>query len=173
MSDALERLRNRNRPVVPIRDASLTSSSVDTSISRNPDVQISEVQESPISRSVESKTSRNVDTSVSEDPENISPDTSTQSAQASPPESHALPDQEPLRTKQSTMRLEYDLCDRLQNLCREHNISREVLIEAMFEHCEHNSKAMKKVLSEAQKKNEQRQQLANLRRAQSMMKRFG
>jgi hypothetical protein len=37
MNDALARLRNRQRPTVPNRDASLTSGSEDISTSRNQD----------------------------------------------------------------------------------------------------------------------------------------
>lgn len=137
MSDALERLKNRNRPTVPNRDASLapTSSSVDTSTSRN--------LESAVSTSLEFETA---------------------------------PVPEPVRslqTKQSTLRLEVEVSDRLQEICRTHGLCREVLIEAMFEYCEQQPEAMQAVLAVASSKNEQRQQVANQRRAQSMMQRFG
>ncbi|MDX2098972.1 MAG: hypothetical protein SFW36_14440 [Leptolyngbyaceae cyanobacterium bins.59] len=78
-----------------------------------------------------------------------------------------------LQTKQSTLRLEKEVSDRLQNLCRRQDICREVLIEAMFEFCESNPKALEKILAQASIKNERRQQVANLKRAQSMMQRFG
>ena len=65
------------------------------------------------------------------------------------------------------------MSDRLQDICRDNGISREVLIEAMFEHCEAEPAVLKAVLAEANRKNEHRQQIANQRRAQSMMKRFG
>jgi hypothetical protein len=78
-----------------------------------------------------------------------------------------------LHTKQTTMRLEQGLGDRLQELCRDNGISREVLIEAMFEYCEANPSALEAVLRAAQAKNEMRQQIANQKRAQSMMQRFG
>jgi hypothetical protein len=86
-----------------------------------------------------------------------------------------LPELKPpaLHTKQTTMRLEQGLGDRLQELCRDNSISREVLIEAMFEYCEANPSALEAVLSAAQAKNETRQQVANQKRAQSMMQRFG
>lgn len=86
-----------------------------------------------------------------------------------PPESKAST----LHTKQTTMRLEQELGDRLQELCRNNSISREVLIEAMFEYCETNPGVLEAVLSAAQIKNETRQQIANQKRAQSMMQRFG
>lgn len=79
----------------------------------------------------------------------------------------------PLETKQTTLRLEKKLSDRLQDLCRENDICREVLIEAMFEFYEGNSDALETVLGEAVKKNEYRQQIANQKRAKSMMERFG
>ena len=127
MSDALERLKQRNRPTVPNRDASIAPIVLDAQISRHPEVQISTLQE----------------------PHQV------------------------LQTKQTTMRLEQGLIDRLQDLCRDNSISREVLIEAMFEYCESHSEVLAAVLLEAKEKNEQRQQVANLKRAKSMMQRFG
>ena len=133
--DALERLKKRARPTVPSRDASLISTSPDTSTSRNQNLQTSTPQAPQISTPAESV--------------------------------------QPLKTKQTTMRLEQEMSDRLQDICRDNGISREVLIEAMFEHCEAEPAVLKAVLAEANRKNEHRQQIANQRRAQSMMKRFG
>lgn len=137
MSDALERLKNRNRPTVPNRDASLLSApaSVDTSISRN-----------------------------------LEPQVSTHSAFQSPIVQEIVPS---LQTKQSTLRLEQGVSDRLQEVCRDNGLCREVLIEAMFEFCEQHPEALESVLVEARTKNEQRQQIANQKRAKSMMERFG
>ena len=137
MSDALERLKSRNRPTVPNRDASLnpTPASVDTSIPRNlePKVSIPPAFQTPL-----------------------------------------VPELSPsLQTKQSTLRLEQGVSDRLQEVCRDNGICREVLIEAMFEFCEQQPEALRLVLVEAQSKNEQRQQIANQKRAKSMMERFG
>ncbi|MFQ3617550.1 MAG: hypothetical protein SNJ81_18250 [Cyanobacteriota bacterium] len=64
------------------------------------------------------------------------------------------------------------MSDRLQNLCRENGICREALIEAMFEYCEGHPNIVLEVLAEATAKNEQRQQIANQKRAKSMMQRF-
>lgn len=131
MSDALERLKQRNRPNVKSRDTSLTSGSPDTSISRNQEPQI---------------------------PNNS--------------ENQATISKQPLQTKQSTLRLEQGVSSRLQEVCRENGICREVLIEAMFEYCEANPEFLSAVLSEAITKNEYRQQVANMRRAKSMMQKF-
>ncbi len=79
---------------------------------------------------------------------------------------------QPLQTKQSTLRLEQGVSSRLQEVCRENGICREVLIEAMFEYCEANPDFLSAVLSEAITKNEYRQQVANMRRAKSMMQKF-
>lgn len=123
-SDALERLKNRRRPTVPPRDASLTPAPVQ--------------QPAP-------------------------PDTAT------PP-----PPPEPtLQTKQSTLRLEQGMSDRLQDLVRQHGLCREVVIEAMFAYCEAHPRAMQAVLAESQTKQAYRQQIANQKRAKSMMQRFG
>ncbi|MGF1603161.1 MAG: hypothetical protein ACFCU8_14280 [Thermosynechococcaceae cyanobacterium] len=132
MSDALERLKNRARPEVPNRDATLTSES---SESRVPESQ---------------------DTSI---PRNL--DLSKLKARI-----------KPLETKQSTIRLESNLSGRLQKVCRASAVSREVLIEAMFEYCEQNPEALNRVMESAEMKNSHRQQIANLKRAKSMMQKF-
>lgn len=132
MSDALERLKQRNRPSVKSRDTSLSSGNVDTSIPRH------------------------LDTEILETPE------------------HQVPvSKQPLQTKQSTLRLEQGVSDRLQEVCRKNSICREVLIEAMFEYCEANPEFLSAVLTEAISKNDYRQQVANMRRAKSMMQKFG
>jgi hypothetical protein len=163
MNDALARLRNRQRPTVPNRDASLTSGSEDISTSRNQDLS-------------------DIDISTLSDPEsqpNQAPPIPTPAPQEISSSRHpdieipTVPAIDGLRTKQSTLRLETGLSDRLQRLCRSEGICREVLIEALYEHFEANPDAQPQVLSSAQAKNEHRQHLANLKRAQSMMKRFG
>ena len=140
MSDALERLKQRQRPSVPKRDASLTPTA----------------QPLP---SAGTSTSRNLDTQKPKAKNKLdSPNTSGL---------------EPLQTKQSTLRLEQGLSDRLQALCQRQGICREVLIEAMFEYCEQHPESLAGVLTKAQARNEHRQQVANLKRAKSMMERFG
>jgi predicted DNA-binding protein len=140
MSDALERLRSRNRPTVPNRDASLAPTALS-------------------STSQDISTSRRLDIESSNTP-----------AVQQPSTQETL---KPLETKQTTLRFEKELSNRLHDLCRENDICREVLIEAMFEYCEGNSDALEAVLGEAVKKNEYRQQIANQKRAKSMMQRFG
>lgn len=146
MSDALDRLRNRPRPTVPTRDASLIPAApvappstviFDIATSRYPDSQTHTPPDAPTS---------------------------------SPSRPAAAP---PLVTKQSTMRLEQGLSDRLQDLCRDNGLSREVLIEALFEYGESHPEIMEDVLAIARAKNEQRQQIANQKRAKSMMQKFG
>ena len=78
-----------------------------------------------------------------------------------------------LQTKQSTLRLSAELSDRLQAVCRENGISREVLIEGLFEYYESTPSARSQILDSAKRRGQQRQQVANFRRAQSMMDRFG
>lgn len=140
MTDALERLKSRNRPTVPSRDASLTPApitpaSVDTSTSRHLEPQVSLPPVVPTSTSPELEPS--------------------------------------LQTKQSTLRLEVGVSDRLQDVCRDKGLCREVLIEAMFEYCEQHPEALQAVLAVASTKHDQRQQVANQKRAKSMMQRFG
>ncbi|WP_199313659.1 hypothetical protein [Leptolyngbya sp. FACHB-671] len=144
MNDALERLKKRSRPTVPSRDASLTPSQA--------------------SESLDISTSRNQDIQSSAPQDIVEPRSQ---------EFETLDSQQSLKTKQTTLRLEQGMSDRLQDLCRENGICREVLLEAMFEYSEANSDVLQQILAEAKSKNERRQQIANLKRAKSMMERFG
>ncbi len=147
MSDALDRLRNRPRPTVPSRDASLMPSAPVTP---------------PSTVSFDIVTSRYPDSQAA-----MSPDApAARSSQPIAPEPQLV-------TKQSTMRLEQGLSDRLQAVCRDNGLSREVLIEALFEYGESHPEIMEAVLTVAKTKNEQRQQIANQKRAKSMMQKFG
>lgn len=173
-NDALERLKKRSRPTVPSRDASLLPS---TAVPTTPDIT------SP--SSVDTSISRYQGNSASASPDMLEPQyqdaknlvnqtpaagiSLSQEAQAS----NTLDTIQSLETKQSTLRLEKGVSDRLQSLCRQQDICREVLIEAMFEYCEAHPDALTAVLSEAGIKDDRRQKIANLKRAQSMMQRFG
>jgi len=142
MSDALERLRNRQRPEVPIRDATLAPSEADTS---TPTPQNSINTDTSTSRYQEAENFRLQGSKVVED----------------------------LKIKQSTMRLEAEISDRLQEACRVNGLSREVLIESLFLQCESDLQVWQAVINEAKRRAEHRQQIANLRRAHSMMQKFG
>jgi predicted DNA-binding protein len=153
-NDALERLKKRQRPNVPNRDTSL-SPNVDISTSRyqdsnDIDISISGFQESP------SQESPGIDTSTS----------GQQDSQVSRQE----PEQ--LLTKQTTLRLETALSQRLSEVCQNNGISREVLIEALFEHYSNDPEVWQAILVEAKRRGEHRTKLANLKRAKSMMQRF-
>jgi hypothetical protein len=161
-ADALERLKNKNRPLVDSRDVSLTvtsaSPSPDTSISRNLNNEILSSEDNQVSGKVDNENTRNEDIELSSKAQTIKQEQELQLE---------------LETKQSTLRLEIGLNDRLQTICREQGICREVLIEAMFEYCEANQKALSKVLNQAKQKNDYRQYIANKKRAKSMIERFG
>ncbi|PZV01120.1 MAG: CopG family transcriptional regulator [Leptolyngbya sp.] len=85
--------------------------------------------------------------------------------------SRRLDDEPP--TKRSTFRLDAELIERLHNFCRHQGLSREVLIEAMYEYMEANPAALAQVVENASQKHDQRQQLANRKRAEAMMSKFG
>lgn len=78
-----------------------------------------------------------------------------------------------IKTKQTTIRLEVSLSQRLSQSATELGICREALIEALFEYWEEEQAAREVIIQAAREKNTVRQQVANYRRAQSMMKRFG
>ena len=139
-NDALERIKQRQRPSVPTRDLSLIPESADILISSN-----------------------------LENENNISPG----SGIPSNVEERKLGAKTSIQTKQTTMRLEVKVSERLSTICRANELSREVFLEALFEHYEIDPDAWNKILVEAKIKGEQRQNLANLKRAHSMMQRFG
>jgi len=78
-----------------------------------------------------------------------------------------------LKTKASTLRLEETIATELTQLCKEKGISREVVVEAMFLYCQNYPSVLEAVLKEAHCRHEQRQEISNRKRAQTMMKRFG
>lgn len=166
MNDALDRLKKRNRPKVAPRDATLTSTP--------PDIQTPGVADIQTSRHADSG-------NVQEWPE--IPEVRTLEVEAPEPQDTldsrhidiktSEPQDVELQTKRSTFRLEAELIDRLHNFCRSQGISREVLIEAMYEYIENHPDAMDQVLAAANEKNEYRQQLANRKRAETMMSKFG
>lgn len=152
--DALERLKKRQRPSVAARDASLSNSSQDISTSGYQDIKVSSNQDIPDSKSQDI-------------PASSSQDTSTSGYQDTKVSTHPE-----LKTKQSTIRLEAELSERLSEVCKANGISREVLIEALFEHYEADPQVWQAILVLAKAKGEQRMQIANMKRAQSMMQRF-
>ena len=159
MSDALSRLKNRQRPKVSPRSNQVTPKVVDRQTSRHTEPEkpnnsaptasadISKLGHIDVSKpSVDTSTPRHIDVET------------------------PLKD---LEVKRSTFRLEVGLINRLHQHCKENGISREVLIESMFEYIEANPGAMALVMEKAEEKNSHRQQLANRKRAQAMIDRFG
>lgn len=140
MSDALERLKQRQRPTVPSRNTSLESQSLDISIPET----------------LDNFMSRNLDTPI--------PESLDKGMSKSQPKS--------LATKQTTIRLETKLLERVTKVCAKENLSREVLFEALFEHYEQDSEAWESILSQAKEKAGHRLAIANRKRAKTMMQRF-
>jgi hypothetical protein len=154
MNDALERLKNRQRPVVPPRDFSLDSEQADISTFVNQDIQ----------------KSSSVDTLTSEY-QNIK-ESSLVSEKLALQEAQEIKIPKTLTTKQTTIRLEAKLLERVAKLCAKENLSREVLFEALFEHYEQDGEAWAEILSQAKQKAEVRLAIANRKRAKTMMQRF-
>lgn len=151
-NDALERLKKRQRPTVPERDSSL-SSSLDVSNTRNQDIQKSNTVKTETSapykvESLVTPAAQTKNLSVSTNPEDL------------------------LKTKQTTLRLEKGLSDRLSLVCKVNNLSREVFLEALFEYYENHQEIEAEIITQAQTKADYRMQIANCKRARSMMERF-
>lgn len=141
MSDALERIKNRQRPAVPKRDPVITStadrsidsSTLDIEVSTTPDIQISRLSN-----------------------ENVA--------------ILAL-DEISLPVKQTTLRLEKGLSDDLQALCQREQICREVLIEAMFLNLLNAPESREDIVAQARERQRKRTAIANHKRALSMVQR--
>lgn len=176
MSDALDRLKQRQRPKVAPRDASLTSKPQDIQASRLQDIQTSgHIEAEGVAAKADGaklsgvENSRHIDIQASEVPE----DGGDMEASRYPDiQTYRLLGDEP-PTKRSTFRLDAELIERLHSFCRHQGLSREVLIEAMYEYMEANPEALTQVVENASRKHDHRQQLANRKRAEAMMSKFG
>lgn len=173
MSDALDRIRQRTKPKVPPRDASLislASQKIDIQTSRHTDVSSTESGEDSSSLDIQTLRHTDVPNPESHEDGSIYPPV-LESRHIDIQTSKSLEDALP--TKRSTFRLEVHLIDRLHTFSRRHGLSREVLIEAMYEYMEEHPEAMDHVVAQAKTKHDHRQQLANRKRAESMMSKFG
>lgn len=153
MPDALDRLKKRNRPKVPPRN---------TSLSNSPDIQTSGHIDKESSQPKNMQTSSAPPPNLTEAYKSRHTDIKT-----------STPLEDELQTKRSTFRLEATLIDRLHSFCRTQGLSREVFIEAMFEYMEDHPEALNQVVVEAGNKHEYRQRIANRKRAEAMMQKFG
>jgi hypothetical protein len=162
MTDALERIKNRQRPEVPKRDPGLTSTTsqnIDTLISRYPDIQISTLDDN-------SPTVQATDTSVLVGDLALDRSDSHSDIQIS-----TLPDRVATPVKQTTLRLEKAVSDDLQALCNQEQICREVLIEAMFIELLNAPELRERIIDRATERQRKRTAEANHKRAVSMMHR--
>ena len=157
MSDALERIKNRQRPEVPKRDPAIFNIPAVSAELRNPDIQISTL-------SKEIPTSPAIDPLKSEITEiKISGHSDIQIS--------TLPDEISFPVKQTTLRLEKGLSDELQALCQREQICREVLIEAMFLELLNAPELREGIIIQAKERQRQRTAIANHKRALSMVQR--
>ena len=159
MSDALDRLKRKNRPKVHPRSTRVSKQSEDIQTSRHVDVVSQDVDDTSAedilgSEDKDIQTSRHIDIQTSNN-------------------ALGVDDLEDIEVKRSTFRLEVGLINRLHRLCQDEQISREVMIESMFEYIEQNPESLEQVVSTAKVKNAHRQQLANRKRARSMIEKFG
>lgn len=171
--DALERLKRRNRPTVKSRDTSIVSSqdtqtsrNLDNEIAINIDNQISGKQKDEQGKTlIESKIESNIPEDKNDSKSDIQ--TSTHSDISTSRHQDIM-----LKTKQTTLRLEEGISKELSDLCKEAGFGREVFIEALFEYYQQHQDDLPEVMAEARKKAELRMEVANQKRAKSMMKKF-
>ena len=168
MSDALERIKNRQRPEVPKRDPAMAtipsqavalaeSSNPNTEQARHPDIQISTLSnQTSTFQAVDSLISGSTEVEVSEHPD----------IQIS-----TLSEEISFVVKQTTLRLEKGLSDDLQALCQREQICREVLIEAMFLGLLSVPELREGIIIQARERQRKRTAVANHKRVLSMVQR--
>lgn len=166
--DALERLRNRAKPTVQSRDLSTIPLVSESPPELNSEVSKSQNNKELSEREASITLDGAIDISNSSN-QDIKISTTTDAEVTSQPSSSARMD---IKTKQSTIRLEQKLSQRLTQQCQDEEISREVFLEALFVYFENHKSIQKKVLQEARQRDKFRQKIANYRRAKSMIERF-
>ena len=192
MSDALDRLKRKKRPKVQPRTTRVDQESRDIQIPRHTDTSVSKASEATSSKDSSDQTGEGIQISrrldshefelsdhvkLQDASDDASKDiqiprhTDIKVSRLSSPE--LCEGAEALDVKRSTFRLEVGLIGRMQRLCQDHKISREVMIESMFEYMERNPEALEEVINVAEVKNAYRQQLANRKRAKAMIEKFG
>lgn len=77
-----------------------------------------------------------------------------------------------LDTRARSLRLESEVLERVQAACREHNVSLDVMVEALFLQSEANPLVWGAVIEEAQRRNKIRKEIANQRRVASQVKKL-
>jgi hypothetical protein len=136
VADALDRIKNRQRPTVDTRDSSITKSEyTDTQIPESSDIQISTLLD----------------------------------AQTSTPSNKIPPS---IETKNTTLRIETFIGEKLQSLCQQQKICREVFIESMFLEIQADPELLDRILQGAQERQRKRTAIANHKRAVTMMNRL-
>lgn len=160
--DALERLRNKVKPTVESRDLSPVSS--EDNLSEQGKHQVISLPENQ--GDILSSSNQDIEISSLQDMQ-------ISTNQTKPAKENAHQQNLDLETKQSTIRLEKELSLRLFQKCQSEEISREVFLEALFLYFENHKPMQTKVLQEARKRDQHRQEIANYRRAKSMIDRFG
>ena len=162
--DALERLRNKAKPTVQNRDLSAIPSVNNNRDKKSDSVEEKEKQDD---KNISISNSSSLDIEI-----HIIQEASTTEPSHDKTFKKSYPDSMEIKTKQSTVRLEERISQKIARKCREEKISREVFLEALFVYFENHKSIHSKVLQEAKKRDAKRQKIANYRRAKSMISRF-
>lgn len=90
----------------------------------------------------------------------------------SQPESSGL-DNYPSKLRRLTLRLDEEVCLKLDALCSRQTLTAETLIESLLCQCEANPSLMKKVLKDAKERYKKRKQAGVKKRTASMQQKYG
>ena len=81
-------------------------------------------------------------------------------------------DKSEFQTVRNTTRLEVGVNEALSNLCRQEKITKETWFEAAYLYLSERPEVMKEVIELASERIEERKEIANIRRAEAMKKKF-
>lgn len=82
-------------------------------------------------------------------------------------------DNYPSKLRRLTLRLDEEVCLKLDALCSRQTLTAETLIESLLCHCEANPNLMKKVLKDAKERYKKRKQAGVKKRTASMQQKYG
>lgn len=171
-TNALERLMNRQKPIVPSRSDvvneinpqnSTTLSGQDTNISRNQELTTSKCQDSKTFRHQDFTTSKLEDTNTSTHQDSILSTHQQTSISINPDE---------FETVRNTTRIESNVDQALRNFCQQNKITKETWFEAAYLYLSQQPEAMDEVIELASQRLSERKQIADHRRAVAMQKRL-
>lgn len=159
MTEAIERLKNRQRKKVNARNSSLTENNQTANESNNNDLLTESSQIINESNNNDLLTESSQTTNESSNNDLLTKSSQTINLQA-----------EPIRR---TIRLDPIVDEYMDTLCKENRVTRETLIEAAILICGKNQRTLNKVITDAKDRYQNRKRVGELKKLQTMSRKLG